>query len=262
MVSKKSKLTIATPILVKAIATCNLYSTTVFIPLHYSYVNLQQIKNSKTSCHKEKDTLSKETTQERSVRRSRKEISRIVKGNPFQLWGTLTIKADRNDSERSRRKIKDWIKNQQRQYGHFEYIYVAEYHKDKKALHFHILLLGYKGELTPAFSPKTGKRLTKWGQPLYNLGSYKSGLSSVSFIPQEPQAYERICNYLRKYITKDIPSVYDRHRYFASHGLDKSPQKLNPSNFYSKIKADWWLPIASGVLLGYNQNIKDLEGME
>ena len=262
MDSKNPKLTIATPILVKAIATCNLYSTTVFMPLHNSYVNLQQIKKSKTSQHKQKDNVIKETTQERSVRRSRKEISRIVKGNPFQLWGTLTIKSDRNNSERSRRKIKYWIKNEQRKHGHFEYIYVAEYHKDKKALHFHILLLGYKGELTPAYSPKTGKRLTKWGQPLFNLGSYKSGLSSVSFIPQEPEAYERICNYLRKYISKDIPSVYDRHRYFASYGLKKSPQKLNPANFYSKIKADWWLPIASGILLGYSRNIKDLEANE
>ena len=177
MVSKKHQLTIATPIIVKAIATCNLYSTTVYIPFQNKYANLQQNNKSKTFRHNEKDKSTKETTQERSVRRSRKEISRIVKGNQFEHWGTLTIKADRYDADRSRRKIKDWIKNQRSKYGHFEYIYVAEYHKDKKALHFHILLLGYKGELTPAFSPKTGKRLTKWGQPLYNLGATSQALA-------------------------------------------------------------------------------------
>ena len=102
--------------------------------------------------HEDQDE--KETSIERSLRRSAKRISDYVLCNHFDMFVTFTIKEDRQNIERSKQKVIDWLKNQRKRNGKFRYIVVPEFHKDGKSLHFHALIGGFTGKIERAINPK------------------------------------------------------------------------------------------------------------
>jgi hypothetical protein len=145
-----------------------------------------------------------------SLRRTKTTISDIILCNNFDQFATFTFKSDRYDIQFSRRKMSDWLKSQQIIHGKFDYLIVPEFHKDKVAIHFHALLKGYTGNLTPT------KKLIG-GRKVFNISSYRSGFSTLVMIDN----VEKVSSYVKKYITKDMPLFPGRKRYWTSQGLQR-----------------------------------------
>jgi hypothetical protein len=157
---------------------------------------------------------------ERSIRRTKLNIRDYTFCSQFDLFCTFTFKTDRHDMDKCRAKMSNWLKNQQKRNGKFEYLIVPELHKDG-ALHFHGLLKGYTGKLT-----ESGHK-TKYQQPIYNIKSFRSGFTTAWKIP--PEDIERVGNYVRKYSTKDMPLFSNKNRYWPSSGLKLPVVEQNPT---------------------------------
>lgn len=152
----------------------------------------------------------------RSLRRSKTTISDIVECTQFDLFCTFTFKKDRQNIEKSKQKMKDWLKSQRRRYGNFQYIIVPEFHKDGKSLHFHALLKNYKGKLA-----HSGKKINN--RDAYNISSYQKGFSTAIKIDN----HQKVASYVKKYITKDMPMFENKKRYWCSTGLKRPTIQYN-----------------------------------
>lgn len=198
----------------------------------------------------------RESNLERSLRRSRQSIKEYVAYNHFDLFVTLTVAFDRYNSDRSKQKIFSWIKNEQFRKGKFAYIIVPEFHKDKKALHFHGLFKNYPGKIIPALSPYTGRHIRKKGRLQYNLSSFRSGNNSAEYTDDKTKTKTMTAWYLQKYIKKDMPQFFGRNRYWNSRNLKRPIKVNNPEPFYEFIKADAEKETKdkNGIFLYFNRN--------
>lgn len=171
-----------------------------------------------------------------SIRRTKTVISDLIICNPFDHFATFTFNGtkegqkkygyaitDRTDVDICKKKMSKWLKNQREMHGKFEYLIIPEFHKDGKAIHFHALLRSYKGNLRDS-----GKR--KNSRTIFNITSYKLGHSTLVKITQEKNNIGKVANYVKKYITKDMPVFENKKRYWCSSGLIR-PQKLSNPNF-------------------------------
>jgi hypothetical protein len=186
-----------------------------------------------------------EDNTERSLRRTRKQITDLVICNDFDTFGTFTFREDRDDPVKCKRKMSTWLTNQKKKNGHFRYLIVQEFHKDKKSIHFHILLGGYTGKLTLARNPHTKAPLKIKGRQQYNFAEYKLGHSQAEFINSKKKAGY----YLRKYITKGMVLFPGKKRYWPSRGLSIPDIEYNPLPYYYDFEIDdvWWNEIGSKV---------------
>lgn len=153
-----------------------------------------------------------------SIRRTKTAISDIVLCNDFDLFCTFTFKKDRENIDFSKRKMSDWLRDQRKKLGKFDYIIVPEFHKDGKAIHFHALLKGYTGKLH-----KTN--IFQKGRQVYNITSYKKGYTTAVFIDNK----QKVSSYIRKYITKDMPTFSGKKRYWTSKNLVRPNLIRNPA---------------------------------
>lgn len=169
-----------------------------------------------------------ETSLERSIRRSQRLVHDYILCNSFDLFVTITVAHDRHNIEHSKQKLNTWLKNQRDRNGKFSYVIVPEYHKDR-ALHFHGVLNNYTGTIKQSRSSKTGRILTSDGKPVYELSEYKSGFTKVQYIGNTAEDQARVGGYIRKYITKDMVSVFGKKRFWASQGFKKPYQEDNPT---------------------------------
>jgi len=152
----------------------------------------------------------------RSLRRTKTVISDYTKCNEFDLFVTFTFKEKRQDQQACRRRMKKWLKNQRDIHGQFQYLIVPEFHKDNISLHFHALIKNYKGKLTDS-----GKKINK--RKAYNIKSYKLGFSTAVYIDNT----EKVANYIKKYITKDMILLGNKNRYFCSKNLNRPIKTYN-----------------------------------
>jgi hypothetical protein len=167
---------------------------------------------------------------ERSIRRSKKRVREYSEYNKFEILATFTFKTDRQNIPGCMAKMNTWLKNQQKRTGEFDYLVVAEFHKDGKSIHFHALIRGYKGKLIDATHPRTGKPLKKHGRQVYNFASYRHGFSEARLIEDTPESHAKVGNYVGKYITKDMtPALFGKHRYWRSSGVKPPETEDNPS---------------------------------
>ncbi len=179
----------------------------------------------------EKKTLFQyETSEERSIRRSKQAIRDYVLCNKFEYFVTLTFKEYRYDLDRCRKRILNWLKNQRKRTGKFEYIVIIELHKDE-AYHFHALIKNYKGELKPAVNAKTGKIIPN----VFNFKSYTHGHSTVKKIRESELDRIKTGNYLIKYMTKEMPMFPGKKRYWSSNNLKVPYVEDNPSEWYANL---------------------------
>lgn len=192
---------------------------------------------------------SNETILERSIRRSQKAVYDYAQSNRFSLFATFTIAKNRHNPQQSKVKIHNWLKNQRKRTSKFPYILVPEYHKDG-ALHFHVLIGAYPGKLKESQNAKTGKLIMSHKKPVYEFPAFKSGFTKVQYVGDTVEDRQRVGGYIRKYITKEMISVFNQKRYWISQGLKKSPQEDNPK-WYKKIKADDTYENEYGTLLTY-----------
>jgi hypothetical protein len=171
-----------------------------------------------------------ETDIERSLRRSKKAIRDYALCNKFELFATFTFKDDRQNIARSKTKMANWLKNQQKRKGRFEYLIVPEFHKDRESLHFHALIKNYSGEVKAA--THNGQPVIKRGRQYYELPSYQSGFTNVKKIDNTLESHTKIGFYVSKYITKDMPLFFGKNRYWASGGLALPRTEDNPDTWY------------------------------
>lgn len=178
---------------------------------------------------------------EDSLRKSKSRIRKLANNNPFNLFVTLTMSDDRYDDEKTFKKLETWLKCERRRVGKFSYLLIFERHrcedcvkndtkpcthdKSKRAIHVHGLIGNYKGELTPAINPKTGKQIIKMGSPMWHFPSYEKigRIHNVEFIKDK----NRIGSYITKYVTKDPAELgLNAKRYWASRDL-KMPKEVD-----------------------------------
>lgn len=175
---------------------------------------------------------------ERSIRRTRKSIKDYTFRNEFDHLATFTFKEDRQDVSKCKSKMSNWLKNQQKRSGKFDYLIVPEFHKDSESIHFHALIKGFKGRIKQSISSKTGKPLKQKGRNVYEYPGYTLGFTNVKIIDNKEDTDTKVAFYIQKYITKDMPLIFGKNRYWASRGLIIPAKENNPEKWYEMIKPD------------------------
>jgi hypothetical protein len=194
----------------------------------------------------------KETDTERSLRRTKKQISDYVLCNRFELFATFTFAKNRQDIKEKRSQMSHWLKNQRKRNGKFQYLIVPEFHKDQKSLHFHALFYGYLGNIRKAINPKTHQPIFQSGQPIYTLPEYTLGFTNAKTIAGTPEDQAKIASYIKKYITKDMPTFPGKKRYWPSNNLKVPKIEDNPEKWYELVKPDWQIETEHGRFLRFN----------
>lgn len=250
------------PTLVDAQATYYPDMVQIYIPKEPILRNPTGLKNSRYfTLEEEAGLYKKETNQERSIRRSKKKIGDYILCNSFDLFVTLTIKDDRQNSNRSKQKVLNWLKNQRNRNGKFRYITTPEYHKDNQSLHFHALFGDYTGKIAQAVNPKTGRPLVKRGTEVYQIDGYKLGFSNARVIGGSQEDRRKLAAYLKKYVTKDMPTFEGRQRYWVSKGLDLPLVEDNPEEWYKHVEPDWIKENENGTIMRFDLNKNPLTDM-
>lgn len=198
------------------------------------------------------DELKDNANLERSLRRTKKSISDYVLCNPFELFITFTFAKNRQDVNEKRSQMANWLKNQRKRNGKFDYLIVPEFHKDKQSLHFHALFYGYCGKISQAINPKTNKPIVQKGQKIYTLPEYTLGFSNAKQIIQTEDSASRVAYYIKKYITKDMPTFFNKQRYWVSKGLKLPKVQYNPEAWFDYFKPSWELENEFGRLMDFN----------
>jgi hypothetical protein len=180
--------------------------------------------------------LVQESPIERSIRRTKREITKIVMANDFDLWGTLTLdpkKVNRFDMDESKKKLKNYLDTERRR-GKFEYIIIPELDKGG-AFHFHTLTKGYSGKLVEKHRSNGTQIISKDGKPVYKLATYTLGFSDFINIGNTPEDRLRVSLYVKKYMTKQTEIIFfGKKRYWASRGLTKPIVEENANWFTEK----------------------------
>lgn len=151
-----------------------------------------------------------------SLSRSKRRIKEICLCNDFEWFVTMTVSSkieeyNRFDLENCVDNCKKIMKKIKRRSPDFKYIYVQEQHSNG-AFHFHGLMKGLPAD------------------DIYvnSNGYYSShiidtlGYNSFSRIDD----YNKCCNYILKYITKDCLRTENNQIYFCSRGLEKPQEEF------------------------------------
>lgn len=149
---------------------------------------------------------------ERTFRRIKATIKDLALENNFEYFCTFTVKPsiewNRYELEDVQNNLRKLLKSYKRKYKDFAYIIITEEHKDG-AYHFHGLV----------------KNLYDLYQNEYSYLSSNHfdtlGFNSFSKI----QNYEKCCNYILKYISKDMVRLLNNKFYIRSRNL------LTPSHY-------------------------------
>lgn len=159
-----------------------------------------------------------------SLRRSKTAIRDIALCNDFELFSTFTFANDRQDFDKCLGRFKQWLKNQKSHSPDLAYLAVPELHKNKKGIHFHVLLKNYNGTL------KKTKIRTKYGSVIYNIKGYRLGFTTAVRIGDSKLDKHKVASYITKYVTKELISSYNKKRYWCSKGLIRPEEYSNIPN--------------------------------
>lgn len=183
--------------------------------------------------------------------RARAAVRDIALCNHFTHFLTWTLGAaliDRYDVDEVKRRVTSALKNLGFRKG-FRYVIVPEFHKDG-AIHFHGLCTLGSVQLLPACNPRTGQPLyTDRGQPIFNMQDWTLGFSTCIRIDEN---YERTCNYIVKYLSKDSQKIFGKW-YLASRGLIKRPDialidsGMDYADFREEYPESYEIPLYSDV---------------
>jgi hypothetical protein len=224
-----------------AIATYYTDTVKVYIPknpIDKKVSGMELVKDAK-ALRKIKKQAKGAQSESSSLRRATRTFKDYTKCNNFDLLVTFTFAEDRYDINKCKTKMENWIDNQQDRKGRFEYLIVAELHKDR-ALHFHALFQGYKGELVPAVNAKTGKPIrSKQNRQVFDIPSYTLGHMDAQKIKDTPLDRAKAARYVGKYLTKEMPLFPGKKRYWNSRGLKTPPREDNPDPWYMDLKPLW-----------------------
>lgn len=204
------------------------------------YHNDYVLYNSDSTKRKEAKVNAREIALHRSIRRTKTTIADIIACNSFELWCTFTFdrrKVDRFDASACRRIMSLWLNRQRQTSPSLEYIIVPEYHKkcescveskaescdhkdSPKAIHFHAFMRGFRGRLKETKQKDNGRIV-------YRFSGFRSGRSHCVRISNNPDDHRNIGNYMQKYITKDMPLIFGKKRFWSSKGLTRPTTHVN-----------------------------------
>lgn len=146
-----------------------------------------------------------------SLSRTRRNVREIALCNDFEFFSTITVNSvncDRFSLTACQTLLKSKIKRIKRTKKDFKYIFITEKHKNG-AFHFHGLM-------------------TDTGDLYINDNGYLSsytfdevGYNSHSIIKD----YNKCCNYITKYITKECVKNDTNQIYISSRGLKKAEKQ-------------------------------------
>lgn len=201
----------------------------------------------------------KEDNIERSIRRSRKEIKDLLLNNASDssLFVTLT-NGNRTgdeifDNTSFKKNVLKRLNNLKRTLN-FDYLLVPELHEDKKYIHYHGIINGDIGHLTPAVNPKTGELIEENGKQIYNIDKLSGlGFTTASYV----EDYKKACTYISKYITKETIQLKGFRRYYYSSGMkkpDKADMSLSEHDFNLMCNKVYRTPNGS---LGFSKYVFD-----
>ena len=166
-----------------------------------------------------------------NLSRTRNRIKELAMCNEWQWFVTLTLDAKKYDRTNLPQFIKDLaqlIRNYRRKSGlSVKYLLIPEHHKDG-CWHLHGLFMGLPADKLHAFQRSEHlpirilQRLDQ-GIPVYTWEEYSNRFGYAVFEPI--RNHEAVCNYITKYITKDMLNTIkelNAHSFYASHGLKQS----------------------------------------
>jgi hypothetical protein len=162
-----------------------------------------------------------------SIRRTKTRISDITLSNDFDLFVTFTFdpkRVDRTNVSLCKKKMHSWLKRQRERNGPFDYLIVPEFHKDGVAIHFHALIKNYTGKLKDS-------GIIQKKRKVYNITSYRLGHSTAVKIDN----IHKVSTYIKKYITKDMPTFSNKKRYWCSKNLIRPLKYTNPDPYLHQI---------------------------
>lgn len=178
--------------------------------------NLQDFVNSITSPLYYLSQKQKEEEKLRcSLARTKSKIRELALCNNFQYFGTITVNGfflNRYELDECQTRLKNALKQIKRNNSDFKYLIITEKHKDG-AFHFHGLFSGL--DLS----------LNEYGYYYNKEFSKKLGYNSFSLIKD----YNKCCNYITKYITKDCVKNSHNQLFIRSKGLSvATKEELEP----------------------------------
>ena len=163
----------------------------------------------------------------RSIRRTKSTIADLVICNNFEYFCTFTFnpkKINRYDMSKCKYVMSMWLHRQRLHSPDMKYLIVPELHKDG-AIHFHALISNFNGRLKDS-----GKKQN--GRTVYNMTGYRAGFTTAVPIDHNKLA---VSNYIKKYITKDMPLIYGRKRYWISQNLIRPTKTVNAFSRIQKL---------------------------
>lgn len=160
-----------------------------------------------------------------SLSRTKKNIRELALCNDFEYFATLTVDknyCDRYDVDICQDSLKKLFKAYKRKNKNFAYLFITEKHKDG-AFHFHGLVKGMNVE--DLYNNQNNYLSNKFFDCL--------GFNSFSVI----RDYDKTCNYITKYITKNCVRNKTKQIYISSRGLLKAfkteIQNFDDNSFFS-----------------------------
>lgn len=178
-----------------------------------------------------------------SIKRAKDSVIEIAYANRFQYFVTLTLdqsKISRTDTNEIRSKLNRWLSNQV-QRNQMKYVILPEYHKqkaweDKPAVHFHGLISG-------VFRMSDSGKTTQRGQTILNMENWHYGFTTAIELDNE---YDKIVNYVLKYITKDSQKILGRWYLSGGKGLErKVPTEYINTNYDTFEGTEYMVPEAN-----------------
>lgn len=166
---------------------------------------------------------------ERSPRRAKQKIKDYILCNDFTHFITFTLDEkyiNREDYSVIIKPLSKWLDNRVQRKG-LKYLFVPEFHKDNKSIHFHgvvndVLCLVDSGTvsvkgLKKPIKMSTYKRKYKGidFQTVYNVDDWALGFSTAINLYGDRKA---VSNYVAKYLEKDFCKVGGRY-YLHSNNL-------------------------------------------
>lgn len=162
-----------------------------------------------------------------SLSRTKRNIRELALSNNFEYFCTITInslKSDRYNLDVVQKNLKKILKKIKRKNSDFAYLIITEKHKDG-AFHFHGLIKG----ITDLYENEHHYLSSQ-------IFSHELGYNSFSPI----KSYEKCCNYITKYITKDCIKNTHNQVYISSRGLKKADKtEILPLNFKPTYSNDY-----------------------
>lgn len=166
----------------------------------------REYKKRRLKAEWEKNFTSPEEVERISLSRTKNNIKNICLSNNFEYFCTFTVDSkncDRFSLQEVQDKMKKICKSIKRKNKDFAYIYITEEHKNG-AFHFHGMC----------------KNIDLYLNKNYYYSSVdfdKLGYNSFSPIKD----YNKCCNYITKYITKNCIKNENNQIYFCSRGLSR-----------------------------------------